>query len=191
MHHRAGFAPRAAAGGAAVLALAAGACGASLPTSSEAAAAETADTVCSLLRDWNNEMGDLMNATSQAITDDDDPAAANDVLADGFERLVAIAEARRAEIDELHLPAVHDREALLDDLRAGADESIEILEDELDDIAELPPITVDRQAGALGGAFVALEGALAVIEPQVGAYRTELRDAFAGEEGCRHVIQPT
>lgn len=188
MLHRPGPALRAAAG-AAALALSA-ACGASLPTSSEAAAAETADAVCSLLRAWNDDLGEVVNATSQAITDDDDPSTANAVLADGFERLVDVAEDRRAQLDTLDLPASRDREALLDELRAGADESIAILDDELDDIAELEPITVDDQAGALGGAFVTVEGALAVIEPRAGAYSPELRAAFAGDEGCRHVVQP-
>ncbi|HEX6425517.1 MAG TPA: hypothetical protein VFZ79_18660 [Acidimicrobiales bacterium] len=188
MRHRAGP-PKLAAACTAALALSAAACGASLPTSSEAAAAETADMVCSLLRDWNNDMGDVINATSQAITDDDDPATANAELTDGFERLVAVAEARRAQLDTLDLPTSRDRAALLDELRTGADESIAILEDELDDIAELSPITVERQAGALGGAFVTVEGALAVIEPRAGAYSDELRAAFA-DEGCRHVVQP-
>lgn len=190
MLHRPGPATSAAGVAAAAL-LTAAACGASLPTSSEAAAAETADAVCSLLRQWNDEMGDVVNATSQAITDDDDPDTANEVLAEGFERLVGVAEARRAQVDTLDLPASRDREALLDELRAGADESIAILEDELDDVAELEPITVDRQAGALGGAFVTVEGALAVIEPQAAAYSAELRAAFADDEGCRHVVQPT
>lgn len=189
MRHRAGP-PTLAAACTAALALSAAACGASLPTSSEAAAAETADTVCSLLRDWNNDMGDVINATSQAITDDDDPTTANAELADGFDQLVAVAEARRAQIDTLDLPAGRDRAALLDELRAGADESIAILEDELDDIAELAPITVERQGGALGGAFVTVEGALAVIEPRAGAYSDELRAAFTDDEGCRHVVQP-
>ncbi|HEX6420421.1 MAG TPA: hypothetical protein VFZ77_18110 [Acidimicrobiales bacterium] len=192
MLHRAGPPPRAATAAVAVLTvLAAGACGASLPTSSETDAAETADAVCALLRDWNNEMGDIINATSKSITDDDDPSTANDVLAEGFEQLIEVAEARRSQLDELDLPDVADRQALLDDLRAGADESIAVLEAELDDVADLEPITVERQGGALGGAFVAVEGALSVIEPEVAGYGTELRTAFAEEEGCRHVVQPT
>lgn len=192
MLHRAGPPPRAVTGFVAALtALAAGACGASLPTSSENDAAETADAVCSLLRDWNNEMGDVINATSKSITDDDDPSTANDVLAEGFEQLLEVAEERRAQLDDLDLPDVLDREALLDDLRAGADRSIEVLEAELDDIADLEPITIERQGGALGGAFVAVEGALSVIEPEVANYGSELRTAFEEEEGCRHVVQPT
>ena len=167
------------------------ACGATEPTSTEAAAAEAADTVCATLRDWNNDLGDSLNATSGAITDDDDPDTANDVLLDGFDELIDLAEEHRAEVDALDLGPVADRDALLAELAEGADAAVAVLEDERDDIAELPPITVERQAGALGGAFVAVEGALSVMEPQVGGYRTELREAFAAEERCRHVIQPT
>lgn len=166
------------------------ACGASRPTAAESAAAQTADTVCTLLRDWNNDLGDSLNATSRAITDDDDPTTADEALQEGFDELVELAEARRDQLDQLDLPAVPDREALLAELAEGADESIARLESERDDIAELEPITVDRQAGALGGAFVALEGALSDLEPQVGSYRADLRAAFVADEGCRHVIQP-
>ena len=192
MRLRAGHVPRTLGRSAAaiVLAAAAGACGATEPTSTEAAAAEVADVVCTMLRDWNNEMGDSLNATSDSITDEDDPTTANAALLDGFDELIAIAEAHRAEVDALELPAVQDRAALVAELDAGAAASAEVLEDERAEIAELAPISVDRQAGALGGAFVALEGALSVVEPQVGAYRAELRDAFADDEGCRHVIQP-
>ncbi|HEX6568935.1 MAG TPA: hypothetical protein VF015_07215 [Acidimicrobiales bacterium] len=178
------------AGAAIVLVGALGACGASKPTSSEAASAEVAETVCTMLRDWNNDIGDRLNTTSQAITDGDDPDTANGVLADGFDDLIALTEEHRAALDELDLPDVQDRDALLAELRDGADESVALLEERRDEIDDLEPITVDRQAGALGGAFTAVEGALAVIEPEIGGFRPELRDAFTGNEGCRHVIQP-
>lgn len=165
-------------------------CGASRPTSTEIAAAQVAETLCGALRDWNNEMGDSLNATSQSITDDDDPDTANEVLAAGFDELVDIAEARRDGLDDLDLPYVRDRAALLAEIEAGADASIELLEQEQEQIAELEPITVERQAGALGGAFTALEGVLAVLEPEVGRYAEPLRDAFTAEDGCQHVVQP-
>src|SRR5687767_12167996 len=94
-------------------AAAAAACGASEPTSTEAAAAEAADPVCTPLREWNNDLGDSLNATSSAITDDDDPDTANDVLLDGFDALVELAEEHRTEVDELDLAPVADRDALL------------------------------------------------------------------------------
>jgi hypothetical protein len=180
----------ASAGGAALLVGALPACGASEPTSAEAASAEVADIVCTTLRDWNNELGDELNATSQAVTDDDDPTTANSVLLEGIDELIALAEDNRDEVDQLDLPDVLDREALLDELAAGAEQSVDELEHERERVAELEPITVDRQAGALGGAFTSLEGALAVLEPEVARYRPELRDAFVAEEGCRHVVQP-
>jgi hypothetical protein len=52
------------------------ACGDSEPTTREAASAETATAVCGMLRQWNNEIGDVLNRTSDAITDADDPATA-------------------------------------------------------------------------------------------------------------------
>lgn len=179
-----------AAGAALVLAGALPACGASEPTSAEAASAEVADIVCTALRDWNNELGDELNTTSQAVTDDDDPTTANSVLLEGIDDLITLAEANRDEVDQLDLPDVHDRDPLLAELADNAEQSVDELERERERVADLEPITVDRQAGALGGAFTSLEGALAVLEPEVARYRPELRDAFLAEEDCRHVVQP-
>ena len=168
-----------------------GACGASQPTYAEAAATETADTVCTLLRGWNNDLTEAFNATSAAITDDDDPATSVDLLVSGFDEMIAIGEAHRADLDELDLPAVDEREALVDELVAGADESLAVLEAEREEAAALPPIELDDQAGAIGGASVGLERATSVLEPSIGTYQDEaLRQAFAADEGCEHVIQP-
>jgi hypothetical protein len=166
-------------------------CGASLPTSSEAAATETATTVCGMLRDVNNELAASLNATSDAITDDDDPETAPRMLRDGFDDLIVIAEAHVTEVDELDLPFSSARDALVDDLRSGAEESVTELEDERDALAGLDPVEIDEQAGVLGGAFTSLEKAVSVLEPQIGAYGDdELIAAVAAEDTCRHVIQP-
>jgi hypothetical protein len=168
-----------------------GACGASLPTSSEEAATETAETVCSLLRDWNNDLTEVFNATSAAITDADDPATSVDVLVGGFDDMIAVAEANRDELDDVDLPTVDERDDLIAELEAGADESIAVLEEERADAAALPPIEIDDQGGAIGGASVGLERATSVLEPSIGDYDEEtLRDAFATEDGCAQVIQP-
>jgi hypothetical protein len=181
----------AAALGLAVIAAAVASCGASEPTSAEAAAAETAETVCSLLRGWNNDLSEAFNATSDAITDADDPETSVDELVAGFDQLITLAEEHRAELDELELPAGAGRDELLAELTAGADESIEVLEDEREQAADLPPIELDDQGGAIGGASVGLERATSVLEPDIGAYDDEaLRAAFAADAGCEHVIQP-
>ena len=174
---------------AAVLAGVAG-CGASKPTSTEAAAAETAATVCAALRGWNNELTDVFNATSQRITDDDDPDTAGDVLAEGFDEMIALAEEHVTESGELALPAASWRDDLRAELTAGAEESLSVLEDERDEAAALPPIEIDDQGGAIGGASVGLERATSALEPAVGAYDTVLGEAFAADAGCEHVIQP-
>ncbi len=174
-----------------VAAAAVAACGASEPTSAEAAAAETADTVCSLLRDWNNDLTGVFNSTSDAITDADDPDTSVDELVAGFDEMVVLAADHRAELDDLDLPAVAERDELIAELTVGADESIEVLEDERAETVDLAPIEVDDQAGALGGASVGLERATSVLEPSIGTYQDEaLREAFAADEDCEHVIQP-
>jgi hypothetical protein len=176
-----------------VLALTAGsaACGSSKPTTRESAASETAASVCGMLRRWNNEIADVMNATSDAITGADDPETANDVLLDGFDDLIPLAEDHRAEVDDLDLPATNQRDRLIEELRDGADKAIDALEDKRAEIEELPPITVSAQAGAIGGAFIAVERANSVVEPAIGTYDDEeLKAAFAADDGCEHVIQP-
>jgi hypothetical protein len=171
--------------------VASSACGDGEVTTTEAAAAETADIVCTMLRDRNNELTASVNATARSITDDDDPDTANAVLADGLDDLIEIAEDHVAALDSLRLPATHERGRLLDDLRTGAQDGIAILDGERDEVAALPPITVDRQRGAIGGVFMALEGAQAALEPAIVRYDDEvLRQAFADDEDCRHVVQP-
>jgi hypothetical protein len=155
------------------------------------ATAEAADAVCSLLRRWNDDLGAIVDATSQAITDDDDPATANDVLLDGYDELIAAAEGHVAEAEELRLPDVAGGEDLAAELLAGAEESVAVLEDERAAAAELGPIGVPQQAGALGQAFTGVERAVSVLQPQAGAYDEGLQAAFRADEGCRHVIQPT
>jgi hypothetical protein len=172
-------------------ALAIAACGASEPTTREAASTETAAIVCGTLRRWNNEMADVINATSDAITDADDPETANGVLLDGFDDLIDLAEDQRAEVDDLDLPATAERDRLLDELRSGADEAIATLEEERAEMEGLPPITVSAQRGVIGGAFIAVERAGSAVEPAIGTYEDEeLKTAFAADEGCEHVIQP-
>jgi hypothetical protein len=177
---------------AAVLAAAAlggGACGDDGGTSDDDAAA-TADAVCSLLRRWNDEIGDVMDATSQSITDDDDPTTANGVLVGGFDDMIEVAEGHVDEVDELSLPDVADRDQLVADLRAGAEESQAVLVEERDEAAALGPIGVEQQRGALGGALTGVERATSVLEPQVTRYDEVLQQAFADNDGCSNVIQP-
>jgi hypothetical protein len=176
--------------GAAGLAAAVAGCGASEPTTAEAAAADTAGTVCTMLRRWNNDLTETINATAQSITDADDPDTSVDALVAGFDEMIDAAGAHRVEVDDLDLPSVPERDTLLADLAAGADESIAVLQDERADAADLPPIEVSDQPGALGGAFVGVERATSVIEPPVGTYDEVLREAFAADDGCEHVIQP-
>jgi hypothetical protein len=167
------------------------ACGDSKPTSREAASSETATAVCGMLRRWNNEMGDALNSTSDAITDADDPAAAPGVLRDGFDDLIQLAEAHQSEVAELELPASNERDRLLEELRSGADEAVAALEEERADIEDLPSIEVSEQRGVLGTAFIAVERAGSVVEPAIGTYDDEeLKAAFAADDGCEHVIQP-
>jgi hypothetical protein len=167
------------------------ACGASEPTTREAASAETATVVCGMLRRWNNDMADSINGTSDAITDADDPATAPRMLRDGFDDLIQLAEDNRAEVDDLDLPVSNERDRLLEDLRSGADEAVAALEEERAEIEDLPPIEVSEQRGVLGGAFIAVERAGSVVEPAIGTYDDEeLKAAFAADDGCEHVIQP-
>lgn len=153
-------------------------------------AARTADTVCTLLRRWNDELSDVINATSEAITDADDPTTANDVLVGGFEEAITVAEGHVTEVDQLSLPDGADRDALLDDLRTGAEKSVAVLEEERDEAAALGPIGIEQQRGALGGAFTGLERATSVLEPRAARYDEALQQAFADDAGCSNVIQP-
>lgn len=176
---------------AAVVIMATSACGASLPTTTETAAADTATAVCGLLREWSNDLAGSLNGTSDAITAQDDPENAPGVLRDGYDELITIAEEHRTEVDTLDLPATGARDQIADDLRTGADAAVAELEAHRDELDDLEVVEVDDQAGVLGGAFTNLEKAQSVVEPRVGAYGEEaVLAAFADEPTCQHVIQP-
>lgn len=178
---------------AATLVLAASACGddGGDDGGSEGAAAETAAAVCGMLRGWSNELAESLNETSQAVTDDDDPATANQVLLDGWDALIAIAKEHVTEAEQLELPDTDARDQLVSDLTAGAEQAVTELQEERVGLEALPPITIEAQGGALGGAFTSLEKADSVVEPAIGGYDDddEIRTAFADEPDCRHVIQ--
>jgi hypothetical protein len=166
------------------------ACGSSEPTADEAAAATTAEEVCALLRGWDNEFTDVVNATTGAITDDDDPTTANDTLLSGFDELVALAGDHQEEAAGLALPYTPERARLLAEIEEGTADAVVLLEAERDEIADLPPITVERQGGAIGGALLAVEGAVSAVEPRIELYEDEaLRAAFESNAGCDHVVQ--
>src|SRR5918993_1938352 len=153
--------------------------------------AEVADSVCTLLRDWNNDLSGIINDTSRAITDADDPETANEVLLDGFDRMIASAEAHAEDVDDLDLPPVPDRTLILETLRAGAMASTDVLTEALPELEELPPIGVPEQGWALSGAFLVYERATSAMRPQAAEWDEELRRAIAEDEGCDFVIQPT
>jgi hypothetical protein len=182
-----GLAP--AAGLAVLLACSLAACGDDEPAGG--GGADAAAAVCTMLRGWNDDLSEVMNDTSQTITDEDDPTTANDVLVGGFDEMIAVAEDHVEAVDELDLPAVEGRDALRDELRSGAEEAVTVLEEERTSAAALEPIDVEGQRGALGGAFTGLERATSVFEPRIARYDDELQQAFRDDTGCRHVVQPT
>jgi hypothetical protein len=160
-------------------------------TSPEQGAAATATEVCSTLVDWSNDLTTSMNSTSEAITDADDPDTANGVLLDGFDEMIDLARGHVDQADDLDLPDGDDRDRLVDELRTGAERSIDELERGRDVAAQLAPIDIDGQAGAIGGAMNAVESAKSVVEPEIAAYDDEvLQQAFRDEPDCLHVIQP-
>jgi hypothetical protein len=158
------------------------------PASEEAT--QTADLVCSMLRGWNNDLGDVINTAAQTITDEDDPGTADGVLLQAFDDMIALAETHLEAVGALQLPEIDERQELLDELTAGAEESLSVLEEERGNAADLGPIDVDGQRGALGTAFTGVERATSVFEPEIGAYSPDLRTAFEDDSGCIHVIQP-
>jgi hypothetical protein len=159
--------------------------------SPEEDAADTAAQVCGLLVDWSNDLTESMNATSETITDADDPATANGVLLDGFDELIDLARTHVDEAGELDLPDNDNSDGLVDELRAGAERSIDELERGRASAAELDPIDVEGQAGAIGGALNAVESAKSVVEPVIATYDDEvLQQAFTDEPECLHVVQP-
>jgi hypothetical protein len=154
-------------------------------------AATTAKQVCSLLVHWSNDLTTSINATSKEITDADDPESANAVLLDGFDELIDLAESHVDEAKDFDIPDGDDSDRLVDDLTAGAEKSVVELQNGKDVAADLDPIDIDGQPGALGGAMNSVEAAKSAVEPKIVGYDDEtLQQAFEDEPECLHVIQP-
>ena len=165
-------------------------CGASKPTTEDAAVTETADQVCDMLRGWYNDFSTSVNATMATITDQDDPTTANGILLDGWDELLTLAHSHEQQAADFTLPYSPDRARLLGDLQDGAAAATARLESERTDIEDAAPITVDQQGGTLAGAELAIEGARAAFEPPIEEYNdAELLQAFADNDGCDHVVQ--
>jgi hypothetical protein len=165
-------------------------CGGDDGTSAEDAATAAA-RVCDLLRTQNDSLGTALNQTSQEITDADDPTTANDVLLDGWDDLLGIADAYIGQVRSLSIPDIPDHDQVIEDLTTGAEESYAVISEEREEAEALEPIDVEDQRGALGGAFTGLERATSVLEPQVARYDATLQQAFADDDGCANVVQPT
>jgi len=165
-------------------------CGASKPSSEDAAVTETADQVCRMLRGWYDDLSTSVNATMATITDQDDPTTANGILLDGWDDLLTLSHSHEQQAADLTLPYSAHRAQLLADLQDGAAAATARLESERTDIENAAPITVARQGGTLAGAELAIEGARAAFEPPVEDYHdADLLEAFADNDGCDHVVQ--
>jgi hypothetical protein len=160
-------------------------------SSSEDRAAETAAAVCGLLVDWSNDLTDTMNATSKTVTDADDPATAGPDLIAGIDEMIDQAHDHVDQARDLDIPDIADHDALVDELAAGAEESVTELEEGRAEVEALPPIDVSGQPGAIGGVLNTVESAKSVVEPDIGAYDdADLQQAFRDEPDCTHVIAP-
>jgi hypothetical protein len=158
------------------------------PASADAA---TASTVCERLRRFTNDLVGAANDAVTGINERTPPERTGAILA-GFDDGLRIAEQYVEEAAQLPIdPDVPERDALLGELRAGAEAAVAELVDERARFAtEVPEVTDDDVRGRVGQFFNALEKAMSVTEPAIAAYdRRDLQVAFLDEPACRHVIQ--
>src|SRR4029453_16319318 len=114
-------------------------CGASKPSSEDAAVTETADQVCRMLRGWYDDLSTSVNATMATITDQDDPTTANGILLDGWDDLLTLSHSHEQQAADLTLPYRAPRAQLLAALQDGAAAATARLESERTDIENAAP----------------------------------------------------
>jgi hypothetical protein len=161
------------------------------PTVPDDTAASAALVVCSDLRAFANDLVRIANDAVAGISSLQSRER-TDVLLEGFDAALAVAETRRSQVAALPLP---DDLAHVDDLRAelrvGAVSAVEELTDERATFErEVPEVTDDDVSGRVGQFFNAFEKAMSVTEPALAGYDDEsFAQAFIDEPSCRHVVQ--
>ena len=141
------------------------------------------------LRRWNNDLTEVFNATSQQITDDDDPDTAGDVLVDGFDEMIELASDHRDEVDGLDLPAAGWRDDLIAELAAGPTSRSRCCRTSAARPPTCRPSRSTTRAAQSAARRWASSGRPRCSSPR-WAHDPVLGAAFAADEGCEHVVQP-
>lgn len=148
--------------------------------------APTAAVVCDMLVELDNDLADVANAVAAAAAAD--RAGARAILLDGFDRATVVVGDHAAAVESLDPTDLVDGEALIDDLRRGAEEALAELVDERTRMAAVGPFEPDEVNGRIGQLFMTIEKTMSVAEP-VAARHPLLSKAFATAPACRFVVQ--
>lgn len=151
---------------------------------------EFARTVCDELRDFNDELVDIVNGSVAGIAslpaDERGPA-----IAAGLEHADKALTGWGDRISTMELPELDEAEIVRVQLASGATLGNDELDDQRTAMADRPDRIDDRDVqGAVGEWFNSIEKVMSVVEPEIFKLeRREVKQAFLDEPACRNVIQ--
>ena len=151
---------------------------------------EFARTVCDELRDFNDELVDIVNGSVAGIAslpaDERGPA-----IAAGLEHADKALTGWGDRISTMELPELDEAEIVRVQLASGATLGTDELDDQRTAMADRPDRIDDRDVqGAVGEWFNSIEKVMSVVEPEIFKLeRREVKQAFLDEPACRNVIQ--
>lgn len=153
--------------------------------------AVTAATLCGWLVTADSRLGDVANDAVAGISAAT-PAARHRAIMAGYDAAIRVAEDLPAQLDDLDLPDVPERQRLVAEVDAGAGAAVAELSDEREVFAARDPAVADEDVfGIVGQFFNGFEKAMSALEPDLSRdARPELQAAFLGEESCQFVVQP-
>lgn len=169
--------------------------GSAAPAATDAAAgdpiaAATAATVCGLLRDLDNDLADIANATALRARNTTDAHDRVGEVLTGFDQLLARIELHATAIGTLDPAQLAFGDTIVADLRRGADDAHAELVDERADFALLPAVEDGDLTGRIGQFFNAIEKTMSVVEPVLADDADAATYAsFDAEPTCRFVVQ--
>ncbi len=152
--------------------------------------AATASMVCNELRQLDNRIVDRVNESVAGI--DAEPAGERlQTILDGVDDVAAELRTWDERIDLIELPDIAERTGLRRELHDGVDAALAELDDQRRAFESGPSSVADEEIpGVVGTWFNAVEKVFSVSEPEIFRFeRTEFKQAFLDEPGCRNVIQ--
>lgn len=174
----------------ALVCLAGTACaGTALPDGSESVRDRVGEgeTVCPVMWGYAKDIGAIFNDAAMAVADIDSAVGRRDRWRKALDQMLLRNQRLRSEVDAMELRTLP---ALVEDIRAGVDNSDHQIEDLRSLLEEHPEVDEDRHQTRTSQLIVRIEKVIDVVKPEMASYGdAELIAAWQTIPACRHGVK--